>query len=246
MNKLKFISVFHILCISISLISCKNNAQNIEDTRFISYVLNPKKQELNFYLKNDNNVNFSNFKKLKSELEKQNKKLVFATNGGMFNKTFNPQGIYIQNGKLISKLDTIKKQRGNFYLLPNGVFYLTNDGKPIICKTENFRINNKINFATQSGPMLVIDGSIHPKLTKGSTNLNIRNGVGILPNGNLLFAMSKEKINFYDFAFFFKVQGCENALYLDGFVSKTYLPSENWKQLDGNFGIIIAEIENMN
>ena len=238
-----FVSV---LCICIGLISCKNNAQKIEDSRFVSYVINPKKQELNFYLKNENNLNFSSFEKLKNELEKQNKKLVFATNGGMFNKTFNPQGLYIEKGKLISKLDTTKKQHGNFYLLPNGVFYLTDNGKPVICKTKDFKTNDKINFATQSGPMLIIDDSIHPKLTKGSTNHNIRNGVGILQSGDLLFAMSKEKINFYDFASFFKTQGCKNALYLDGFVSKTYLPSEDWEQLNGNFGVIIAEIENLN
>lgn len=91
--------------------------------------------------------------------------------------------------------------------------------------------------------MLVIDGKVHPKFTIGSKNVHIRNGVGILPKGYLLFAMSKEKINFYDFATFFKSKGCSNALYLDGFVSRTYLPSKKWEQTDGNFAIIIAEIE---
>jgi len=84
---------------------------------------------------------------------------------------------------------------------------------------------------------------MHPKFNMGSTNVNIRNGVGVLPDGSLLFAMSKEKINFYDFALYFKQNGCENALYLDGFVSKTYLPSQGWEQLDGNFGVIIGETE---
>ena len=72
-------------------------------------------------------------------------------------------------------------------------------------------------------------------------NLNIRNGVGILPNGQLIFGMSKQKINFYDFASFFKSLGCKNALYLDGYISKTYLPSKNWISQDGKFGIIIGE-----
>lgn len=91
--------------------------------------------------------------------------------------------------------------------------------------------------------MLLINGTIHPKFNEPSENIQIRNGVGILPNGNLLFAMSKEKINFYHFANFFKNNNCENALYLDGFVSKTYLPSKDWLQTDGKYGIIIAEIE---
>lgn len=73
-----------------------------------------------------------------------------------------------------------------------------------------------------------------------SANVNIRNGVGILPDGNVLFAMSKTEVNFYDFARFFKDKGCTNALYLDGFVSRAYAPSENWQQIDGNFGVMIG------
>jgi uncharacterized protein YigE (DUF2233 family) len=88
--------------------------------------------------------------------------------------------------------------------------------------------------------MLVIDGKIHPAFKQGSANLNIRNAVGILPDGKIVFAMSKTQINFYDFAMYFKELGCENALFLDGFVSRTYLPEENWVQTDGNFGVMIG------
>ena len=88
--------------------------------------------------------------------------------------------------------------------------------------------------------MLLINGQIHPAFKKGSSNLNIRNGVGILPNNKVIFAMSKQEVNFYDFAQYFKNLGCKNALYLDGFVSRTYLPGKNWEQLDGNFGVIIG------
>ncbi len=91
--------------------------------------------------------------------------------------------------------------------------------------------------------MLLIDGAVHPAFKKGSANLNIRNGVGVLPNGRVLFAVSKEAVNFYDFARFFLSMGCANALYLDGFVSRTYLPSQNWVQLDGNFGVMVAVVE---
>ncbi len=88
--------------------------------------------------------------------------------------------------------------------------------------------------------MLLIDGELHSKFRKGSKNLHIRNGVGILPDGKIICAMSKEKINFYDFATFFKQQGCQNALYLDGFVSRMYLPEKEWEQMDGDFGVIIG------
>jgi len=159
----------------------------------------------------------------------------------MYEKDLSPQGLYIEQGLL--KAPIIRKQKGygNFYLQPNGIFFLTKDRKAGVISTAQFEVQEDIQYATQSGPMLVIDGAIHSKFKKGSSHLHIRNGVGLLPNGDLLFAMSKEKINLFDFATFFKEQACKNALYLDGFVSKTYLPAKNWEQLDGTFGVIIAE-----
>ncbi|AUC82857.1 phosphodiester glycosidase family protein [Lacinutrix sp. Bg11-31] len=222
------------------------SAKNIEDSTILSYTINPKKQSLKFYWKNSQNSSIRTFKNLKTEVESINQELLFAMNGGMFKKDFSPQGLYVEKGKTLSKLDTINKGFGNFYLQPNGVFLITENGAPIITKTQDLKIYKDIYYATQSGPMLVIDGTLHPKFNKGSSNLNIRNGVGALPNGDLLFAMSKEKINFYDFATFFKNKGCENALYLDGFVSKTYLPSKKWKQLEGVFGVIIAQTKPIN
>jgi uncharacterized protein YigE (DUF2233 family) len=88
--------------------------------------------------------------------------------------------------------------------------------------------------------MLLIDGVVHPAFKQGSTNVNVRNGVGVLPDGKVVFAMSKTAVNFYDFAMYFKNLGCSNALYLDGFVSRMYLPEKNWVEKDGNFGVIIA------
>jgi uncharacterized protein YigE (DUF2233 family) len=161
----------------------------------------------------------------------------------MYKKDLSPQGLYIENGFIKSKIDTVQNGYGNFYMQPNGIFYITTDNKGIICKTKNFN-NQHIKYATQSGPLLLINGKIHPKFRKGSKNLNIRNGIGILPSGKLLFAMSKEKINFYDFASYFKSFGCKNALYLDGFVSRIYLPEKGIKNQDGLFGIIIAEVAN--
>lgn len=160
-------------------------------------------------------------------------------NGGMYMPDNSPQGLFIQHNKTLNPLDT-SSGYGNFYLKPNGVFYITTNKIAVIRKTSDFRDNGSVDFATQSGPMLVIDGVIHPSFKEGSPNLHIRNGVGILPDNKIVFAMSKEKINFYDFAKYFKDLGCKNALYLDGFVSRTYLPEKNWIQTDGNFGVIIG------
>lgn len=213
-----------------------------EDDRFVSYIVNPKNQNLEFFWKNEKGEHFKNAENLISWLKSKNKKLLFSTNGGMYKKDNSPQGLYIEKTITKSEIDT-SNGNGNFYLKPNGVFYLTTDKNPIICKTEDFVSNGMIKYATQSGPMLVIDGEIHTAFKKSSTNLNIRNGVGILPNNQIIFAISKKEINFYDFAEYFKKLGCKNALYLDGFVSRTYLPEKNWKQIDGDFGVIIGVTE---
>jgi uncharacterized protein YigE (DUF2233 family) len=190
-------------------------------------------------LKDNQGQFIHNFRNLKTYVESQQKTLLFAVNGGMYQKDFSPQGLYIENQKQIQKIDHANGG-GNFYLKPNGIFYLTMNQEAKICKTENFKNDKHIKYATQSGPMLVIDGQIHPAFIQGSSNVNIRNGVGILPNHQIIFAMSKKEINFYDFAEFFKNLGCQQALYLDGFVSRTYLPEKNWIQEDGNFGVIIG------
>ena len=78
------------------------------------------------------------------------------------------------------------------------------------------------------GLLLIIIGTSRTNYVVTSNNLNIRNGVGVRPNGNLLFAISTKEANFYTFAKFFQDHGCKNALYLDGFVSRRYLPHQNW------------------
>lgn len=213
--------------------------QQPADDLFVSYVVDPKKQDIALYWKNDKQENFKSIQNLKQWLDKNHKTLVFAMNAGMYRQDNSPQGLFIENLTTITPLDTTSGT-GNFYLKPNGVFYTTVDNSPAICSSTHFTDDGKIKFATQSGPMLITDGQIHSAFRKGSTNLNIRNGVGILPDNKVLFVMSKREINFYDFATYFKNMGCKNALYLDGLVSRTYLPEQNWIQTDGNFGVIIG------
>lgn len=237
-HKLKktYLIVIIVTILSSSFILFKNFKK---EDQFVTYIVDLNEKEIKFYWKDENNNNFSSIANLKNWLENNNQELVFATNGGMYKKDQSPQGLFIENFNLKNKLDTISG-KGNFYLKPNGVFYITNENKGIICVTEKFKFNANIKWATQSGPMLVIDDKMHSAFKEGSKNLNIRNGVGVLANGNLAFVMSKKEINFYDFATYFKEIGCKNALYLDGFVSRSYFPEENWLQTDGNFGIIIG------
>lgn len=212
------------------------------------FKVNPDSVNISFYWKT-NGENIKNIGKLRKVLEKQNSKLIFATNGGMFDEQLSPIGLFIENGQIIKPLNkkVIKSNKKgalpNFYLEPNGVFYITNDEKAGICRTTAYSNVSNVKLATQSGPMLVIDGEINKLFDPNSNNFNIRNGVGILPNNELIFAISMNKVSFYDFARYFKEQGCSNALFLDGYVSKAFIPKLGIEQIDGELGVLIGITE---
>lgn len=226
----------YMVCNTMSGFAQKNT---INDDRFVSYVVDPQKQDLKLYWKNEQDEIYRSIGKLKQALAQQRKTLVFAMNGGMYMEDNSPLGLFIDNYKIRQKLNS-KNANGNFYLKPNGVFFINADHSAGICTTPEYTPSKKVQYATQSGPMLVIDGHIHPAFKEGSENLNIRNGVGILPGNKIIFVISKKEINFYEFALYFKKLGCNNALYLDGYVSRMYLPEQKWTQIDGNFGVIIG------
>lgn len=213
--------------------------QLVSRPAFISYRADVRRTPLKLYWKDERNRRFRSLKGLKNWLAGRGQRLVFAMNAGMFNPQYAPQGLFIQDGETIAPLDTTSG-RGNFYLKPNGVFYLTADSTAHISISTAFRPAGRVAYATQSGPMLVINGRLHPAFRAGSANKQIRNGVGILPDGRVLLAMSRRKINFYDFAEYFRQAGCQQALYLDGFVSRTYEHGARQTQTDGDFGVIIG------
>ena len=232
------LAIIFILLLTAGLIELTSSQTKIQHP-VLSYIVDAKKQDIQLYWKDEQGEKIKSIQHLKNYVERNDLTLTFAMNGGMFTTDYAALGLFIQRKKIVTPLNN-RHGAGNFYVKPNGVFYITTDNNPMICQTADFRNNGKIKYATQSGPMLVINGKIHPAFKKGSTKLNIRNGVGILPNNNVVFAISKTEINFYDFAEYFQQLGCKNALYLDGFVSRMYLPEKNWTQTDGNFGVLIG------
>ncbi len=239
-SSLKTIWYFLLFILLFCSFCCKEKVK--DDSRFITYQVNPKKQNIHLYWKNDKGELLKSIDHLKNHVESHHEKLLFAMNGGMFEPDNSPKGLYIEDFKILKPIDTLQGS-GNFYLQPNGIFYLTLNHRAGIVQTKQYQQSKDIRYATQSGPMLITHGKINPIFQENSKNLNIRNGVGVLENGDLLFAMSKKEINFYHLAEFFKNSGCKEALYLDGYVSRTYLPEKNWIQQDGNFGVMIGITE---
>ena len=164
------------------------------------------------------------FSALAENLNAEGKELEFAMNAGMFDETLKPIGLYVEGGNQAKKLNR-RDGYGNFHVKPNGVFYITGDRVGVAATEAYVKLNEKPDFATQSGPMLVVDGKIHPKLSQSGMSHKIRNGVGMLDAHTAIFAISENPVNFYDFAELFR-DGlkCANALFFDGTVSSLYSP----------------------
>lgn len=166
---------------------------------------------------------FGHFSSLNSALKAEGKELVFAMNAGMFAKNLSPLGHYVELGVTTRKVIT-KGSSFNFGMLPNGVFCINEDGFDVI-ETKRFVSRApKCAFATQSGPMLVIDGELHPRFIPNSTSRYVRNGVGVSDDKTqAYFVISNRPINFHSFARIFQ-EGLKvrQALFFDGNVSRLY------------------------
>jgi uncharacterized protein YigE (DUF2233 family) len=145
-------------------------------------------------------------------------------NAGMFDEALKPIGLYIENGTQAKKLNR-RDGYGNFHVKPNGVFYIMGNRAGVAATEAYVKLNGKPDFATQSGPMLVIDGKIHPKFSQTGMSYKMRNGVGMLDDHTAIFVISENAVNFYDFALLFR-DGlkCANALFFDGTISSLYSP----------------------
>ncbi len=151
--------------------------------------------------------------------------LIAATNAGIYEPGYVPTGLFIEDGVVKNPLN-LDDGNGNFYLKPNGVFLLTDAGARIVEASQFEAVAGPVRYATQSGPLLVSGGTIHPAFTPGSQNCRLRSGIGARPDGTVFLVISNGAVNFYDFATFFKeALNCPDALYLDGAISELYAPA---------------------
>jgi uncharacterized protein YigE (DUF2233 family) len=153
--------------------------------------------------------------------------LLALTNAGIYSAGHAPEGLHVEGGVTLSPLN-LNVGEGNFYWRPNGVFYVADDGAGIV-ESEKFNspgVSAGVREATQSGPLLVVDGEVNKELKPDSRSLYVRNGIGVKSPEEVYFVISAGEVNLHDFASVFKEQlHCRDALYLDGCVSQMYLPA---------------------
>lgn len=199
-------------------------------------------KQLRLFLKNSNNQQYyKSFNNIQKNL-KQCERLSFAMNAGMFHPGFSPVGLYVEQAKVIQPLNE-NKGLGNFFLQPNGVLGW-NKKKAFILTTQQYSQRDfNVEYATQSGPMLVIDGKINSLFLPDSQSNKIRNGVGIR-NNKLYFVISKNSVSFYRFAQFFQRNlKAEQALYLDGSISSLYIQKNKRNDQLFEMGPIVGSVE---
>lgn len=185
------------------------------------------------------------FDRLRAYLEGGGEELVFAMNGGMYHDDRSPVGLYIDEHGRRARLN-LNEGPGNFHLLPNGVFVI-DDGAAHVFESNDFAElyeEDEPDYATQSGPMLVIDGEIHPKINADGTSRKRRNGVGVSKDGEtVFFVISETPVTFHEFASVFRDElGAPNALFLDGVVSKLYSVDLNREEQGLDMGPMVGVV----
>jgi uncharacterized protein YigE (DUF2233 family) len=207
-----------------------------------TYEVSLPQSRLRFFYRRPDGTPLGSLGNLRDWLQGQGQRLVFATNAGMFTPARTPVGLYIEEGRELVSLNT-QEAPGNFFLKPNAVFFVTKTGAGIL-ESQAYKAHppSGVLYATQSGPALVLQGKLHFAFREGSSNLaERRSGVGLLAPDKVIFAISNEAVNFHELASFFRDElGCQDALYLDGVVSRMYLPALGRDELDGDFGAMMA------
>lgn len=150
----------------------------------------------------------------------QGQTIAFAMNAGMYHEDLSPVGLHVELGREVSPVET-RDGEGNFFLKPNGIFMIDAAGKARVLETDAYvAAAPSPAYATQSGPMLVIGGRLHPRFEENGASRHVRNGVGVRADGVAVFAISMSQVSFGSFARLFRDElACPDALYLDGTVS---------------------------
>jgi uncharacterized protein YigE (DUF2233 family) len=210
-----------------------------EGNGYVVCAVDLRRYELKLFWKAPDGEAYASF----DRLTQTERGLVFAMNAGMYHKDWSPVGLYVESGHELKRANTANGP-GNFHMKPNGVFYATADRAGVLETGRFLRQKPRAEIATQSGPMLVIDGKIHPKISEDGVSRKMRNGVGVRDPHTAIFAISDGPVTFGEFARLFKDGlGTPNALFLDGSVSSLHDPARNRSDARWPMGPIIGAVE---
>jgi uncharacterized protein YigE (DUF2233 family) len=181
---------------------------------------------------------------LADDLGDDARRVRFAMNAGMYDADGSPIGVLVSRGATVHPLNTSNGD-GNFYLQPNGVFSVDRGGAVHVEPTAAYAARRpESEWATQSGPMLVIDGALHPAITEDGPSRKIRNGVGAPDAHTALFVISDEPVSFGRFARLFRDDlHCKDALFLDGVVSSAWIPDAGRRDAGHPLGPMVVVLD---
>jgi uncharacterized protein YigE (DUF2233 family) len=183
----------------------------------------PRRDDIRTFWRGPNGAPLGSFSGVAATL-KPGEKLAFAMNAGMYDRDNAPVGLYIEKTEELHRANT-RAGAGNFHLKPNGVFYVGRARAGVAETTSFLKDRPAADYATQSGPMLVVGGKVHPRIHADGVSEKARNGVGVDREGMAVFAISNEPVTFHAFASLFRdALRCDNALFLDGSISALYAP----------------------
>lgn len=211
--------------------ACK--AVLFDGKRFTECVAVPGRHRITTRITGRSGVIYRGFVGLAEEVSPAS--VAFAVNGGMYDTGSVPIGYYAEDGKRLYPLNT-RDGGGNFYLKPNGVFFGDDDGHWRVLTSDDFaaKVTQRPAFGTQSGPMLLIDGKLHPDISPNGTSLKIRNAVGVDAQGRAHFVISDEPVSFGTLAALMRDHAqTRDALFLDGTVSALWDPASG--RMDGRY-----------
>ncbi len=197
-------------------------------------------QDLRLFHTGADGAVLGSFGRVDEALGATGEKLLFAMNAGMYHADRAPVGLLVTDGVERARIIT-SDGPGNFGLLPNGVFCI--GAQFSVVESRAFAAKPPAcRFATQSGPMLAIDGALHPRFLRDGDSRYIRNGVGVSRDGKTaFFVISGRAVNFYDFGRLFRdVLKTPNALYFDGKISRLYAPEIRRNDFGFQMGPIVG------
>lgn len=216
-----------------------------DGAKFTVCTFDPRRDDIRLFLSGPDGKPYGSLAALAAALKAKGERLMFAMNAGMFKQDQSPVGLYVENRRKLHEADT-RGGATNFHLKPNGVFWI-GDGVAGVTETSRYLASPpRARYATQSGPMLIVNGKIHPKIRPDGPSQKIRNGVGACSGGAAVFAIADEPVSFDVFARLFRDSlGCQNALFLDGSVSSLYAPELNRDDELTPIGPIVGVVSRM-